>query len=62
MTVHDEIVIECPRIEEKVVIQPAITIMEDLDSYFVPITVDAEVMQRRWSQKAKAKDLGFSFV
>lgn len=61
-TIHDEIVIECPRSEEAEVIPHAMRIMEDLTSYFVPITVDAEINDRRWSDKKDPKKLGLSFA
>ena len=57
-TIHDEIVFETPPIEERLVIPQMMKIMEDLDSFFVPITVDAEVVTKRWSQKKKPQEVG----
>lgn len=54
MTIHDEIVLECPRSEEKTVIPQALRIMEDKDNYFVPITASAEIVTHRWSDKRDA--------
>jgi len=54
MTIHDEIVLEIPRSEEAYVIPKVKEIMEDLDSYFVPLTVDVEVA-KRWSNKQSHK-------
>jgi len=67
-TIHDEVVIQCPRSEEKIVIPQALTMMEDHDNYFIPITCSAEVNKKRWSTKKDAtksiKDggLGFSWA
>jgi len=61
LTVHDEIVLECPRIEELKVITAAIKIMEDLTSFKIPMTVSADVVSRRWSEKLEPQDLGFNF-
>jgi len=63
MTIHDEIVLECPRSEEKKVIPQALRIMEDLKNYFVPITASAEVVTERWSKKKDAvKDLNLAWA
>jgi DNA polymerase I-like protein with 3'-5' exonuclease and polymerase domains len=56
--VHDELVIEMPRTEEKILIPKIIELLEDLTSFFVPITVDAECAPRRWSHKVKAQAAG----
>lgn len=58
MTVHDELGIEIPRSEEHVVVPLVMALMQDLTTFFIPITVDAEVVTHRWSQKVKPKDLG----
>jgi len=65
MTIHDEIVLECPKSEEKIVVPKALRLMEDLTNYFVPITASAEVVIKRWSKKWKAakstKDGGMGY-
>jgi len=61
MQVHDELVLEVPPVEVYKVIPATIQMMEDRVSYFVPITVDAEVTRRRWSEKQDPTDLGFVF-
>lgn len=65
MTIHDEIVLECPKSEEKVVVPKALRLMEDLHNYFVPITASAEVVTKRWSKKRDAaksiKDGGMGY-
>ena len=53
MTIHDEIVLEVVRAEEKLVVPKMKELMEDLRSFFVPITVDFKVVSKRWSQKEK---------
>jgi DNA polymerase I-like protein with 3'-5' exonuclease and polymerase domains len=62
MTIHDEIVIETPKSEASEVIPKAKRIMEDLESYFVPVTVGADVVTHRWSGKKDAKKAGFKFA
>lgn len=57
MTIHDEIVIEIPRCEEKELYQPVQDIMEDHHSYFIPVTVDAKIVDTRWSEKKNLKDV-----
>ena len=57
MTVHDEIVLEVPPSEAKIVMPKVIELMEDKTSFFVEMTVDVEVVKRRWSQK---KSVNFS--
>src|SRR5690606_157543 len=44
MTVHDELVIECPRNEMKKVIPQVMKMMERKKEYFVPIIAEAEVV------------------
>jgi len=58
-TIHDEIVLEIPRNEENIVPQLVLDIMEDYDSFFVPITADVEVNGSHWGNKEKAKKYGF---
>lgn len=53
MTVHDEIVIEVPQVEEKILIPKIIELMEDHNSFFVPMTVSVDVVSKRWSKKKK---------
>jgi len=57
MTVHDEVVLEVPQCEETTVLPRVKEMMEDLDSYYVPITVDFEVATRRWSEKRNPEEL-----
>jgi len=52
LTVHDEIVFEIPRSEEWV-IPELIEIMEDHETFKVPITASPEIVRRRWSKKEK---------
>lgn len=61
MTIHDEIVIECVRVEEKIVMPMVRKMMEDLKSFFVPITVDMKVVTHRWSHKIDQKKLGTAY-
>ena len=61
LTVHDEIVLECPQIEELEVVTKAIEIMEELEMFDIPITVSVDVVKKRWSQKIKPSALGFDF-
>lgn len=58
LTVHDELAIEMPLIEEKTLIPEIKRLMEDRKSFYIPITVDCEVVTHRWSEKKKAKDVG----
>lgn len=60
ITVHDELVIEIPPSEEATLAPRIKAIMEDRKTYFVPITVDAEIASKRWSQKEKIEKYGFS--
>lgn len=62
MTVHDELVIECPPSLSAEIIPKCIAMMEDRTSFFVPITVDAEVVKTRWSEKQDPEELGFKFA
>lgn len=50
MTIHDEIVLEMPPAEQHH-IGAIMDIMDDLESFFVPITTDAEIVKTRWSNK-----------
>jgi len=56
MTIHDEIVIETVRSEEKLIVPKIKELMEDLTSFFVPITVDFKVVSKRWNQKEKPEE------
>lgn len=58
--VHDEIVVEMPRNEEAILVPKIIELLQDLESFFVPITVDAECAPRRWSKKVKASELSIA--
>lgn len=51
MTIHDEIVLEVPP-SELHHIGSIMDIMDDTESFFVPITTDAEIVRSRWSSKA----------
>lgn len=51
ITVHDELVIEIPPCEEAYLIPKIQQLMQDLDSYYVPIKVGVEVSTKRWSKK-----------
>lgn len=62
-TIHDEIVFEVPQAEEKIVIPKLMEIMEDHESFFVPITVSADVVKKTWAKKKDAiKDLGYTWA
>lgn len=58
LTVHDELVIEMPRSEQKIVVPMVIRLMEAINDFYIPIEVDAEVVTHRWSQKREPKDVG----
>lgn len=59
-TVHDEIIVEIPPSERHVVPRMAIQLMEDRTSFFIPITVDCEIVKDRWSKKYKPSELSVS--
>lgn len=61
-TIHDELGFEIPHKEERKVVPKIIEIMQDLTSYFVPITVGIDVAPKRWSQKFDPKDIGFKWA
>jgi DNA polymerase I-like protein with 3'-5' exonuclease and polymerase domains len=61
MTVHDEIVLEIARGEEHIIVPEVIRLMEDHESFFVPMTVDTEVVPERWNSKQDPTALGFRF-
>lgn len=61
MTVHDELVIEMPRSEQKVVVPAVIALMEEHGMFRIPIEVDAEVVTRRWSEKVSPEDVGIDW-
>jgi DNA polymerase I-like protein with 3'-5' exonuclease and polymerase domains len=62
LQVHDELGFEVPHSEAEIVIPQLIKLMEDLTTYMIPITVDAEVVTKRWSEKHKPADLGYKFA
>lgn len=62
MTVHDEIVLEIWKGEEARIIPKVHEIMEDYESFFVPITIDSEVVTEQWSKKYEPAELGFEFA
>jgi DNA polymerase-1 len=49
--VHDELVVQIPRSEEAEVVPKIVELMQDLESFYVPITVGVEVSKTRWSHK-----------
>jgi len=59
LTIHDELVFEVPHSEERAVLPKLAEMMEDRNSYFVPITVGVDVARKNWSSKSKfnLKDL-----
>jgi DNA polymerase-1 len=57
LQVHDELVLEMPPAEERIVIPKVVELMEDRTSFFVPMTVDCEVAPRRWSEKIRPSEL-----
>lgn len=58
MTIHDELVFEIPRNEERTVPAALIRLMKNEKEYFVPIHVEAKVVRKRWSQKVDPKKVG----
>jgi DNA polymerase I-like protein with 3'-5' exonuclease and polymerase domains len=58
LTVHDELVIEMVRSEQRVLVPTIIRLMENHTDFFMPIIVDAEVVIKRWSQKVDPKEVG----
>lgn len=62
MTIHDELTIECPPALAEEVIPHIIAMMEDRTSYFVPVTVDAEVVTKQWSKKLDPEEAGFKIA
>lgn len=62
MTVHDELVIECPKAKTEWVMRRVKPLMEDHENFFIPITVDFEVNDKRWSKKSKPSDLGLKLA
>ena len=58
MTIHDEIVLEVVRAEEKQIVPMVKQLMEDRTSFFVPITASMKVVTKRWSYKLNPKELG----
>jgi len=53
MTIHDELVFEIPYSEERKVVPRLVKFMQDLEFYFVPITVGMDVAKKRWNEKIK---------
>lgn len=62
MQIHDELVLEIPPAEEHIVIPKVQKIMEDMTTFFVPITIDGDVVTRRWSKKSDPADLGLKYL
>lgn len=62
MTVHDEIVLEIALGEEHVIVPKVFEIMEDHESFFIPITIDAEIVTNRWSKKYSPEELGYEYI
>ena len=60
LTVHDELCIEIPPTERELVVTKVKQLMEDRESFFVPMLVDAKVVTHRWSKKYKPSELGYS--
>lgn len=58
LTIHDEIVIECPIVEASYVASNLKELMEFRDEFFVPITVSVDVVKRRWSIKQSVEEAG----
>jgi len=55
MTIHDELVFEIPHSEERKAVPRLIKFMEDLKTYYVPITVGLAVALRCWAHKKEIK-------
>lgn len=60
--IHDELVFEMPRAVTAATVPEITKRMEDRTSYFVPITTEVEIADRRWSEKKDPKDMGFHFA
>lgn len=58
MTIHDEVVLQIPRNEEKKLVPEVRALLEDRTSFFVPITVGVEYVTHRWSKKKDFQDVG----
>jgi DNA polymerase I-like protein with 3'-5' exonuclease and polymerase domains len=58
LTIHDELVFQVPIDVPLRVIERIVRMMEDKESFFVPITVDVEVVTERWSEKHKPAKAG----
>lgn len=61
LQVHDELALECPPSEEARVVPEVQRMMEDRTNYFVPITVDREVVTHRWSKKYDPAKLNLNY-
>jgi DNA polymerase I-like protein with 3'-5' exonuclease and polymerase domains len=61
LQVHDELGFEVPPSEAEEVIPKLMALMEDRTSFFIPITVDAEVVTERWSKKYKPQEAGYQW-
>lgn len=59
---HDELIFEIPHSEEKRVVPELVKMMQDLTTYFVPITVGLDVALRKWSDKIDPQQLGLSWL
>lgn len=56
--IHDELVIQTVPSEAESVIPAIMKMMEDRKRFFIPITVDCEVVNHRWSNKEKVEFKG----
>jgi len=57
ITVHDELIFEVPHSEQKKVVPTLINMMEDPDSFLVPIVVGVDIALKNWSQKQDAEKI-----
>lgn len=63
LTIHDELVLEIPPSEQREVVPAIREMMNDKETYFIPVLSDAEVVTRRWSEKHDpVKDLGLKWA
>jgi DNA polymerase I-like protein with 3'-5' exonuclease and polymerase domains len=60
--IHDELVFEMPRSLAAATIPQLTARMEDKTSYFVPITCEVEIADKRWSEKKDPSDVGLQLV
>jgi DNA polymerase I-like protein with 3'-5' exonuclease and polymerase domains len=61
MTIHDEIVIECVRSEERIILPQIKKFMDDLKTFYVPVTTDMKFVDKRWNHKINPKDVGLDY-